>query len=110
MLTQFLLSYLPHRRRRVADICEILPIPQVLRPRAHVGQARRLRYSIISQKGVLRFSLQRRPRGPALGLRAAEVRRHADHHRLYQNLENVLHITELLYGPAGRAQAGDVAE
>lgn len=72
----------------------------MLRSGADLGQARRLRYSIISQEGILCFSLQRRSRCATLGLGATEIRRHADHHRLHQNIENVLHITEQLDGAA----------
>jgi hypothetical protein len=82
----------------------------MLRPGAHLGQARRLRYSAVSQEGLLCAGVQWRARRPALGFRATKVCRHAHHHRLHQNIENVLHITEQLDGSTRGAQAGDVAQ
>lgn len=82
----------------------------MLRSGADLGQARRLRYSIISQESILCFSIQWRSSSAALGFGAAEVRWHAHHHRLHQDFEDVLHITEQLDGSAGGAQTGDMAK
>lgn len=82
----------------------------MLRLGANLGQARRLRYSIISQESILCFSIQWRSSSAALGLRTAKIRRNVDHHRLHKNLENVLHITEQFDGSARRTQTRDLAK
>lgn len=82
----------------------------MLRSCANLGEARCLRYSIISQESILCFSIQWRSRSASLGFGTAEICRHADHHRLHQNLENVLYITKQLDGSTRGAQTGDMAK
>lgn len=80
----------------------------MLRSCADFSQARRLRYSTLSQKSLLRFSLQWRPCRTALGLGATKVCRHAHHHWLHKDFENVLHIAQLLDGATWGAQTCDM--
>lgn len=96
------------RGRWITDFRQIFPLPQVLRSCADISQARRLRYSTLSQESLLRFSLQWRPCRTALGLRAAKVCWHAHHHWFYKDIENVLHIAQLLDGATWGAQTCDM--
>jgi hypothetical protein len=74
------------------------------------GEARCFRYSIISQKSILCFSLQRCQSSASVGLRTTEVRRHVNYYGFHKNLENVLHITQQLDGSARRTQTRDMAK
>ena len=62
--------------------------------------------AVIGEEGVLRPCVQRRPRRPAVGLQAPELRGNAHHHGLHQDPAQVLQGQVRANGGAGGAAAG----
>ena len=62
------------RERREPDFCQILRLPQVLRPHPDLGQTRRLRHAAARQEGLLCPRLQWREGRAALGQPRTKVR------------------------------------
>ena len=61
------------RERRKSNICQILRVPQVLRPDPDLREAGRVRHSAAREEGFLRPRLQWGAGCPALGQRRTKV-------------------------------------